>query len=79
MPVGLNHVKIVVMLLARRFWIAPMDLNIQFIELFGPGNATVLDDLESSQRLDPVYLCDALDLLSRTDGSHCQTASCEIQ
>jgi hypothetical protein len=71
MPVRLNDVKIVVVLLARRFWIVPMDLNVQFIELFGPGYATVLDDLKSSQRLDPVYFCDTLDFMSRTDGSHC--------
>jgi len=71
MPVRLNDVKIVVVLLASGFWIVPMDLNIQLIELFGPGYATVLDDLESSQRLDPVYLCVAFHLASRTDGSHC--------
>ena len=71
MSVYLNDVKIVVVFLTSGFWIAPMDLNVQFIELFGPGYVTVLDDLESSQRLDPVCFCDTLDLLSRTNGSHC--------
>jgi hypothetical protein len=71
MSVRLNDVKIVVVLLASGFWIAPMDLNVQFIERFGPGYATVLDDLKSSQWFDPVYLCDTPDLLGRTNGSHC--------
>jgi hypothetical protein len=79
MPVLLNDVKIVVMLFARWFWIAPTDLDVQFVGLFGPDDATVLDDFESSQRFDRVHGCAALDLLGVPDGTHRETRCREIQ